>query len=258
MNASKGRVVLIDDNQQTTEMLGAVLRRAGFEAEVFTCPTTGLEWTKQHGADLLLTDYLMPGLNGLDLLTQIKDVDSTLPVIVISGEGTIEAAVEAMKRGAYDFIEKPFHPELLVLAAARACEIRQLRQDCKTLQSQLQRASGLHGVVFRSDAMSKVVGLVKRLAPRDIPILIEGETGTGKEVVARMIHQESPRAAQPFVPVDCSSLPESLLESELFGHEKGAFTGAGQAKRGKQKRRISSWSGGTLKSPLSLSCGAVR
>lgn len=242
MNASKGRVVLIDDNQQTTEMLGAVLRRAGFEAEVFTCPTTGLEWTKQHGADLLLTDYLMPGLNGLDLLTQIKDVDSTLPVIVISGEGTIEAAVEAMKRGAYDFIEKPFHPELLVLAAARACEIRQLRQDCKTLQSQLQRASGLHGVVFRSDAMSKVVGLVKRLAPRDIPILIEGETGTGKEVVARMIHQESPRAAQPFVPVDCSSLPESLLESELFGHEKGAFTGAGQAKRG----LLEEVSGGTL------------
>ena len=104
MNPSKGRVVLIDDNQQTIEMLGAVLRRAGFAVEAFTCPTTGLEWTKQYGADLLLTDYLMPGLNGLDLLTQLKDIDSTLPVIVISGEGTIEAAVEAMKRGAYDFI----------------------------------------------------------------------------------------------------------------------------------------------------------
>ena len=232
MNSSKGRVVLIDDDQHVVEMLGALLRRAPFDVEAFTSPIQGLEWIKQHGADLILADYLMPGLNGLDLLTQLKEIEPTLPVIVISGEGTIEAAVEAMKRGAYDFIEKPFHPELLILAASRACELRRLRRDCETLQSELERASGAHGVVFRSEPMSKIVELVKRLAPRDISILIEGETGTGKEVVARMIHQESQRARQPFVPVDCSSLPESLLESELFGHERGAFTGASQSKRG--------------------------
>ena len=232
MTSSKGRVVLIDDDRDVTEMLAAVLQRAGFEPQVFNCPTTGFEWIEQHGADLVLTDYVMPGLNGLDLLTQLKGVDPTLPVIVISGEGTIEAAVQAMKRGAYDFIEKPFHPELLVHAAARATEIRQLRRDCETLQSQLQQASQSHGLVFRSNLMGKVVALVKRLAPRDIPVLIEGDTGTGKEVIARMLHAESPRARRPFVPVDCSSLPETLLESELFGHEKGAFTGASQAKRG--------------------------
>ena len=228
----KSRIVVVDDDRDILEMLVNLLQRRGFEPRPFFNPVEALQWIREHGSDVIVADYLMPRLNGLDLLSHLQEARPAIPVVVISGNGTIETAVEAMKRGAYDFIEKPLHPEHFLLVLSRASEVSHLRRERESLQSQLGKYCHPSGIVFRSKIMGNVMALLKRLATSDVPILIEGLTGTGKEMIAKAIHAESPRASHPFLPVDCSSLPESLLESELFGHERGAFTGAVHVKRG--------------------------
>jgi DNA-binding NtrC family response regulator len=182
--------------------------------------------------DLVLTDLKMPGLDGLAVLRRAHELDPGLPVIVITAFATIESAVAAIKEGAFDYLPKNFSIDQLTMVVERALRQRRLSQENRNLREQLQTVLGLDNVIGRSPAMAQVFELVKKAARSEANILVLGESGTGKELIARAIHANSPRAGQPFVPVDCASLPEHLLESELFGHEKGAFTGAVRSKAG--------------------------
>ena len=174
----------------------------------------------------------MPGMDGMELLRRAHELDPALPVIVITAFATIESAVAAVKEGAFDYLPKNFSVEQLRVAVERALRQRELQVENRNLREQLQQALGLENIIGRSPAMAQVFELVKKAARSEANILVLGESGTGKELIARAIHANSPRAAQAFVPVDCASLPEHLLESELFGHEKGAFTGAVRSKPG--------------------------
>jgi DNA-binding NtrC family response regulator len=182
--------------------------------------------------DVLLTDLKMPVMDGLTLLRHAHEVDPALPVIMITGFASIESAVAAVKEGAFDYLPKDFSVEQLRVAVERALRHRGVQIENRNLRQQLQQMLGLDNIVGRSPAMAQVFELVKKAARSEANILVLGESGTGKELIACAIHANSPRAAQPFVPVDCASLPEHLLESELFGHEKGAFTGAVRSKPG--------------------------
>ncbi|MDP3768933.1 MAG: sigma-54 dependent transcriptional regulator, partial [Dehalococcoidia bacterium] len=182
--------------------------------------------------DLLLTDLKMPGMDGLELLRQARELDPALPVIVITAFATIESAVAAIKEGAFDYLPKNFSVDQLQVTVERALRQRALQLENQHLRNQLQGTFGFENIVGRSPAMADVFELVRKAARSEANILVVGESGTGKELIARAAHANSPRATQAFVPVDCASLPEQLLESELFGHEKGAFTGAVRTKPG--------------------------
>jgi DNA-binding NtrC family response regulator len=184
----------------------------------------------------------MPEMDGMELLRRARELDAALPVIVITAFATIESAVDAVKHGAFDYLPKTFSIDQLTVTVERALRHRRLQLENRHLREQLQETRGLDNVVGRSPAMAQVFELVKKAARSEANILILGESGTGKELIARAVHANSPRAAQAFVPVDCASLPEALLESELFGHEKGAFTGAVRTKPG----LLESASGGTV------------
>jgi DNA-binding NtrC family response regulator len=179
-----------------------------------------------------LTDLKMPGMDGMELLRRARAIDPALPVILITAFATIESAVAAIKDGAFDYLPKNFTVDQLRMAVERGIRQRELELENRNLREQLQGTLGFENIIGRSPAMTKVFELVRKAARSDANILVVGDSGTGKELIARAVHANSPRAAQPFVPVDCASLPEQLLESELFGHEKGAFTGAVRAKPG--------------------------
>jgi DNA-binding NtrC family response regulator len=181
---------------------------------------------------MLLTDLKMPEIDGLALLHRARELDPALPVVVITAFATIESAVAAIKEGAFDYLPKNFSVDQLTLVVERALRQRRLALENRNLREQLQSTLGLDNIVGRSPAMAQVFELLKKAARSEANILVLGESGTGKELIARAVHANSPRAAQAFVPVDCASLPENLLESELFGHEKGAFTGAVRTKPG--------------------------
>jgi DNA-binding NtrC family response regulator len=219
-----------------------ILRRAGHRCLSTTDPERALALLESERPDLVLTDLKMPALDGLAVLRRAHEIDPTLPVIVITAFATIESAVAAIKEGAFDYLPKNFSVDQLTLVVERALRQRRLSQENRNLREQLQTVLGLDNVIGRSPAMAQVFELVKKAARSEANILVLGESGTGKELIARAIHANSPRAGQAFVPVDCASLPENLLESELFGHEKGAFTGAVKTKPGLMEVA----SGGTL------------
>ncbi len=226
------RVMVVDDEPDMVENCARILRRAGYQCLTATDPRRALAQLESERPDLLLTDLKMPGMDGMELLRRALELDPALPVILITAFATIESAVEAIKEGAFDYLPKNFSVEQLRIAVERGLRHRQLQLENLNLREQLQGAFGLENIIGRSPAMAKVFELVRKAARSEANILVIGESGTGKELVARAIHANSPRAAQAFVPVDCASLPEHLLESELFGHEKGAFTGAVKSKRG--------------------------
>ena len=229
---SATRVLIVDDEPDMLENCARILGRVGYQCFTTTEPGKALALLEEERPDLLITDLKMPGMDGMALLKRAHELDPTLPVIVITAFATIESAVAAVKEGATDYLPKNFSVEHLRVSVERALRQRNLQVENKNLREQLQEAFGLESIIGRSESMARVFDLVKKAARSEANILVLGESGTGKELVARAIHANSPRAAQPFVPVDCASLPEHLLESELFGHEKGAFTGAVRSKPG--------------------------
>ncbi|HXJ79529.1 MAG TPA: sigma-54 dependent transcriptional regulator [Candidatus Methylomirabilis sp.] len=228
----RARVLIVDDEPDMVDNVVRILGRTGYDCVTATDPRRALDLLESEPPDILLTDLRMPEVDGMTLLRRARELDPALPVIVITAFATIESAVAAIKEGAFDYLPKNFSVEQLRVAVERAARHRGLQVENRNLRAQLQQALGLENIIGSSPAMTQVFELVKKAARSEANILVMGESGTGKELIARAIHANSPRAAQAFVPVDCASLPEQLLESELFGHEKGAFTGAVRSKPG--------------------------
>ena len=222
--------------------MARMLRGAGYTVETAPSGEDGVAAAKGNTFDVILSDMRMPGISGLDVLTRLRDARVDSAFIVMTGFGTIDTAVEAMKLGAVDFVQKPFLRDELLMRVKSAAERRQLARQVDLLQRQIRGSSPLDTLIGDSDAMGKVKDLIGRAAAAPGTVLVTGETGTGKELVARAIHAASPRAARAFVALNCAALTDSLLENELFGHARGAFTGAAAARAG----LIEHASGGTL------------
>jgi two-component system, NtrC family, response regulator HydG len=226
------RILILDDEPDTIENCRRILNASGYRCVVTTNPEEALRLLRSEGSDLLITDLRMPDMDGMELLRRAKEIDARIPVLMLTAYATVASAVEAVKAGAFDYISKPFSIDQLKIAVERALTQRRLELENLHLREQLRGTFGFESIIGRSAALQQMLDLVRKAARSDANILVLGESGTGKELIARAIHANSPRAAESFVPVDCASLPENLLESELFGHEKGAFTGATAAKEG--------------------------
>jgi two-component system response regulator HydG len=234
------RVLIIDDNETMREGLMATVRRMGHEAMVAAGGAEGLAIMRRRGADFVITDLKMDGASGLDVIKAVREIDPGCPAMIVTAFGTVETAVEAMRSGAFDFLQKPFAPEVVRLKVERALELRRERQareraeaDAAALRADAALPYAFGEIVGETSAMHAVFQTIERVARTDASVYIHGESGTGKELVARAIHERSKRAGGPFIRVSCGALTESLLESELFGHEKGAFTGAIKRKLGR-------------------------
>ena len=229
---NQGKIHIIDDESIIHEVLTDLLSPEGYQLEISASGKEALVKHQSESFDLILLDLLMPGLSGLDVLQELIKIDPLAVIIIITAYGSIESAIKAMKMGAFDYIQKPFKHEELLLAIKRGIQHRRLQEENLRLKTELQRQYNFQQIIGKSKAMAKVFELIKAAAPTRSTILIQGESGTGKELVARAIHQNSDRTKQPFIVVNSGSLPPDLLESHLFGHVKGAFTGAVAEKEG--------------------------
>ncbi|MCU0661039.1 MAG: sigma-54 dependent transcriptional regulator [Myxococcota bacterium] len=236
---SKSRVLVVDDQPAIRRLLHRILEDDGYEVKEAKDGAEALALAKAHRFHLVITDLAMPNVNGMELLAALKEACSETVVVLLTAYGTVQSAVEAMKRGAFDYLTKPLsEPEEIRVVAAKA--MNHFRLSCGA--QELDEGGCGSAFVYRSQAMTDVVRALERLAPTDATVLITGESGTGKEMAARLLHDRSRRSYGPFVAVNCAALPDTLLESELFGHEKGAFTGAEKQRQG----RFELASGGTL------------
>ena len=227
------RIVVVDDESAQRELIGGFLRKQGHEIFLAASGPEALTHVRDRQVDLVLSDCRMPGMSGPELLLGIKAVNPEIPLILMTAYGTVETAVEAMKNGAADYLTKPLDLEELLVRLARVTEQTRLRSEVRDLQQRLVERHRLEGIIGESGWMQEVLALVKRVAPSNATVLIRGESGTGKELIARAIHHNSRRASGPLVSLNCAALPEQLLESELFGHERGAFTGAVAQRKGR-------------------------
>ena len=232
MNPPRIDLLVVDDDQEFRETLTCRFSREACDVRAAANGEEALSLAELRSFDVAVFDMLMPGMNGLELLKTFKTIHPECEVILLTGQGTIETAVEAMKLGAYDYLQKPFPLKNLETIIAKAAERRNLRKENTQLRAILERSQPRSEMVGESPAMKEIFRLIERAGPSGKAILIQGESGTGKELVARALHRHSPRADRPMVVINCAALPETLLESELFGHEKGAFTGAHAAKPG--------------------------
>jgi len=236
-------ILVVEDGQSQREMLRDFLNEKGYDVSEAGQGDEAIDRLGREYVDLLLVDYKMPGMNGMELLGRVKQINPEIDVIMMTAYGTVETAVAAMKAGAADYITKPIELDELLILIDRISERRTLRKENKILRDELGRKGvTAKDIVFQSAAMNEVVNLAGRVADSRATVLIQGESGTGKELMARLIHALSPRSERPMTVVNCAALPETLLESELFGHEKGAFTGASQRRIG----RFEEADGGTL------------
>ena len=242
MKESKGKIVIVDDDQEMRSLLTDYLTNNGFEALSFPLATEALIALSPGGKlgsdhiegdiDLLISDIKMPQMTGLEFTEKLQVVRPEIPIILITAFGSIETAIEAMQRGAFHYVVKPFKLAEMSVNVERALEHRKLLRDNTALRQEIKRNWSMGGVVGKSAGMKAVFELVNRVSQATANVLITGESGTGKEMVARAIHESGPRAQKPFIAINCTAIPETLLESELFGHAKGSFTGAVQRKRG--------------------------
>jgi len=233
MSDSQGiDLLVVDDDNEFRDMLVRRFARVGFHVSDAADGWQALELTQRRDFDVAVFDMMMPGLSGLELLEKFRENHVECEVILLTGKGTIDTAVQSMKLGAFDYLQKPFPLQELETVVRRANERRQLRKENRQLKALLKRTQPQSEMVGQSPAMQDVYRLIERASPSDKAILIQGESGTGKELVARALHDHSTRSDKPLVVINCAALPETLLESELFGHEKGAFTGAIGAKPG--------------------------
>lgn len=229
---SNALIHLIDDEPIIHDVLGQILETEGYSVEISSSGEEALKKFEEQKFDLILLDLLMPGINGLEALKQIKKIDPEAMVIIITAYASVESALAAIKMGAYDYIQKPFKNDELLMTIRRALEHRRLQEENIRLRSELKKKFSFNNIIGKSQAMMNVFELVKAASPTRSTILIQGESGTGKELIARAIHLNSDRARHPFVVINSGSLPPDLLESHLFGHVKGAFTGAVSDKKG--------------------------
>ena len=227
------RVLIADDEPILRITLADALRKEGWDVMVAEDGTSALAQFERQSHDVVLADLLMPGIDGIELLRKVKTLQPSTTFIILTGHGTVETAVEAMRLGASDFITKPFSIPQLLLRLERVCSMRQLKEQNVRLQQQLERRFSFGKIVGKSKEMQEVYDLIRVVAASDASVLIQGESGTGKEMVAQAIHFNSRRRAGPCVCVSCASLPESLIEAELFGYERGAFTGATERRPGR-------------------------
>jgi two-component system, NtrC family, response regulator PilR len=232
MNEASARLLIVDDKAQMREVLQKFLVAEGYAVETAESAEEALDKFTKGSFDLVLSDIRMPLMDGNELLEAILKIKRDAVVILMTAFGSIEAAVEAIKQGATDYISKPFQMEEVLLRISRALKEKKLEKRVADLEEQLSQKNSLEKIVGSSQPMKKLRQIIERIAPLNETVLITGETGTGKELVARALHETSHRNAKPFVALDCSSIPETLIESELFGHEKGSFTGANETRKG--------------------------
>src|SRR6185295_6777837 len=227
------KILLVEDKDSLRQMLSTAIRKAGYPVDEAADGNAAAEKIRKQPYQLVITDLRLPTLSGLEILKVQKEIDSTIPVLVMTAYGTIEEAVQAMKQGAFDFVPKPVDISHLMLLIGRALEQRRLLVENFLLKEEFQRAHGIPKIIGDSPAIQAVSQAIQRVAPTDATVLLTGESGTGKEVFSRAIHQLSNRRDKPFVTVNCAAIPHALIENELFGHEKGSYTGAFARKIGK-------------------------
>ncbi len=254
------RLLVVDDEPSMREFLEIMLTQDGYEVRTAATGEEAFKLYKRETPDLVLTDVKMPGMSGLDLIREIRSMDSSIPVIAVTAYASADDAIRAVREGAYDYLSKPFHTEDLRLIIRNALEARRLRRENSELRRSAEHSRKFEGIIGRSQEMMEILNLITKIAPSKAGVLIIGESGTGKELVAKAIHVNSPRKDRPFITVNCSAIPETLLESELFGHVKGSFTGA----IGNKPGLVEAANGGTLfldeigEIPLSVQAKLLR
>ena len=227
------KILLVEDKESLRQMLATALKKAGYTVEEAPDGNIAVQKIRKQPYNLVLTDLRLPTLSGLEILTTQKEIDPTIPVLIMTAYGTIEEAVQAMKQGAFDFVPKPVDISHLFLLVERALEQRRLTLENILLKEEVQRNYGIPKIIGESPAIQNVSREIQKVAPTEATVLLTGESGTGKEVFSRAVHQLSPRRDKPFITVNCAAIPPTLIENELFGHEKGSYTGAFSRKIGK-------------------------
>jgi len=235
-------ILIVEDKESMSRMLRESLEAEGFITSIAADGSKGIEVLKNEAFDLVLTDLNLPGADGLEVLKSSKELAPLRPVIVMTAFGSIETAVDAMKEGAFDFITKPFNVDHLIMLINRALENKRMVTENILLKDELDSERGMPDIIGKSKAIKEIAEVIRKVAPSKTTVLLQGKSGTGKELFARALHNLSDRSSNPIVPINCAAIPKDLLESELFGHEKGAFTGADSRKLGKFELA----SGGTI------------
>jgi two-component system, NtrC family, response regulator AtoC len=226
------RILIIDDEESFRHMLSVILKKEKYDVETASNGEEGLQKVADSPFDQILCDIRMPQMDGLEFLREVQKMGVNATIIMMSAYGTVDSAIEAMKLGAYDYISKPFKPDEIILTLKKAEERERLRRENELLRKEIKKEYSFENIVSKNEKMQKIFEVIKKVAKYKSTILITGESGTGKELVARALHYNSDRSQNPFIPINCGAIPENLLESELFGHEKGAFTDAIRTKKG--------------------------
>lgn len=236
------KILIVDDNKDTRFLLSNILSEEGYQATAVGDGKQAIKELERSSPDLVLLDVKLPGMDGINILEKMKKIDKDLIVIMLTAYGDIKGSVKAMKLGAFDYITKPFNNEELILIIKKAFQAQYLTKEVEILRRRLGEKSATEEVMGKSPQIRRVLNQVEIIAPTNMTVILQGASGTGKEVIARLIHQKSPRKDKPLVAIDCGAIPATLVESELFGYEKGAFTGADTQKQGKFEQA----NGGTL------------